>query len=249
MRRRKLKGARGRIACGAIGAATVLLAVCAGPVGATGSYPGETLSLAQSGPAIAGQVTHFVATGQQTDVNDYAGGFSLEVFAKNTDVDPTCSASYPGEQQASTNDPYEQWIVIGSSEGSDASFSVPFQFVFPRTGQVILCAYSAYITDTAAAASLVVNITSASAPPTKPVNTKAPRITQSGRTLRCTQGRWTGATHFAYAWRAKGHPVAGAHGQRLTIAKALTHHTVVCQVSATNTAGTTTASSPAFHVR
>jgi len=244
---RLLKG--GRIMGGALGAALLLLVFSAGPAGATGSYPGETLSLSQVGPAVAGQVTHFTASGDQTDVGDYAGGFNLEVFAKNTDTDPTCSASYPGEQQSSLSDPYEQWIVVGEWQGSATTFSVPFQFVFPRTGQVILCAYSAYITDTAAAASLIVNISSGTAPVSRPTNTTRPRVTDSRGTLQCRRGMWTGASRFAYTWRSRNHVVAGARRSRLRVTKAMERHTVVCKVSASNTAGTTTASSRPFRVR
>lgn len=231
---------------GGVGTAAIVLALCAAPAAATGAYPGETLSLAQSGRAVAGQVTHFVAGGQQTDVDDYAGGFNLEVFAKNTNTDPTCSASYPGEQQSSLGDPYEAFIVIGEWQGSGSTFSVPFQYVFPSAGQVILCAYSAYITDTAAAASLVVNIASAVS---KPADTRRPRVTRSGQRLRCVPGTWTGAPRFAYAWRTGGHLVHGAHTQTLAVTRSLKHRMVSCQVTASNSAGSATAASPAFHVR
>ncbi len=236
-------------------------ALAAAPAGATGSYPGETLSLAQSGPAVAGQETTFIATGQQTDVNDYPGGFSLEVFAKNTNTDPTCSPSYPGEQQASLTDPYEQWIVVGLWQGPGTTFSVPFKYNFPRTGQVILCAYSAYITDTAAAATLVANITSPGGtgptgpgptPPSthhKPVNVHRPSIKRHGKALACGRGSWTGARSYAYAWLVNGHLKRGARKQRLAITKALKGRRVACRVTAANSVGRTTASSGSLRVR
>src|SRR5437763_10352920 len=65
---------------------------------ATGSYPGETLALAAPAQVVAGQAATFTASGQQTDVGDYAGGFALDVFAKDPAVDPTCSPSYMGEE-------------------------------------------------------------------------------------------------------------------------------------------------------
>ena len=76
------------------------MALPATPAGATEAYPGETLKLVQEAPALQGHETNWVASGQQAQVNDYAGGFNLEVFAKETSVDPSCSPSYLGEEQA-----------------------------------------------------------------------------------------------------------------------------------------------------
>ena len=57
-----------------LGAATLLLpAIAAAPASATGAYPGETLSVAQSNPAVVGQIVNFVASGQQTDVESDPG--------------------------------------------------------------------------------------------------------------------------------------------------------------------------------
>ena len=91
-----------------------LLAAALGPdalpttrAGATGADPGETLRLVQQGPWVEGRETNWVASGQQTQVSDYAGGFHLEVFAKDTSVDPTCSPSYLGEEQAVIGDLHE----------------------------------------------------------------------------------------------------------------------------------------------
>ena len=242
------KGTHARIGAGAIGTAAVVLAVGASPAAATGSYPGETLSVTQVGPAVAGEVTHFTASGSQTDIGDYAGGFDLEVFAKNTSSDPTCSPTYPGEQQASVSDPYEQWIVVGEWQGSATTFDVPFQFLFPRTGQVILCAYSAFITDTAASASLIVNVTSSAPTPSRPRDVTRPRVIDSAGTLRCKRGTWTGATDFAFSWRSGGRTIPGAHRSRLRTTRAVMRRNVVCQVRASNTVGSTTVDSRAFHV-
>ena len=82
---------------------------------------------------------------------------------------------------------------------SRTTFSVPFKYIFPR--QVTLCAYSVYITDTAAAASIVVGV-SARVPGNdrsshpglvKPVNTALPTISRSGKTLTCIRGSWRNA--------------------------------------------------------
>lgn len=147
----------------AVGAAGLLApAVLTGTASATGTYPGETLSLAQDQPAVTGSAITFDAVGQQTDVEDYAGGFDLNVFAKDPSVDPTCAPSYPQEENASITDPTEQQVVIGDWQGMDDTFDVPFKLVFGQPGQVLLCAYSDWITDTAASAQMLVNVTQAS---------------------------------------------------------------------------------------
>src|SRR4051812_11961030 len=80
-------------------AAALLPATVEAPLArATGSYPGETLMLAAAGPTVAGQAANLVASGQQTDVDSYAGGFGLDVFAKDPAVDATCASSYLGEE-------------------------------------------------------------------------------------------------------------------------------------------------------
>ena len=235
------------------GIAAGLLLLGGAPAGATGpAYPGETLTLQQDGPSIAGQETNFVASGQQTDVDDDPGGFDLEVFAKDTSIDPTCSPSYLGEEQAELGDEYEQQIVIGLPEGLGTTFSVPFKYIFPLTGQVILCAYSTWVTDTAAAASLVVDITSSSTtttPPAKPANTARPSIKRAGRKLTCERGSWTGATTYAYAWLVGRRLDRRATRSALAITRALHGHTIVCRVTASNSTGRTAATSAGYHLR
>src|SRR5581483_5944816 len=140
-------------------------AVMTGTASADGTYPGETLSLSQSASAVAGTATTFLASGQQTDVEDYAGGFDLNVFAKDPSVDPTCAPSYWEESNNTITDPSEERVVIGDWEGMDTSFSTPFKLVFDQPGQVLLCAYSDWITDTAASAQLLVTVAPAASTP------------------------------------------------------------------------------------
>jgi hypothetical protein len=246
----------GLIGC-LLAAALVPLALPATPAGATGSYAGETLRLVQQGPSVEGHETNWVASGKQTDVSDYAGGFLLEVFAKETSVDPTCSPSYLGEQQALIGDLHERHIVFGLWQGPKTTFSVPFKYVFPGPGQVTLCAYSVFITDTAASASLLVNVAGPSTPVTtvpvspmaiKPVNTALPAIKRSGKTLSCNRGSWRNAISFAFAWLVNGKPRPGVTDETLAVTGTLKGHNVVCQVTAYNYALKTTASSPSFIV-
>src|SRR5579862_1708037 len=124
---------------------------------ATGSYPGETLALSAPATVTAGQAVTLTASGSQTDVDSYAGGFDLEVFAKDPSVDPTCASSFMGEMTTYlTESSTEQRIVIGLWQGPDTSFDLPVKVVFDHSGPVLLCAYSDWVTDTAAAAQLTV---------------------------------------------------------------------------------------------
>ncbi len=235
-------------------------AVVAAPANATGAYPGETLSVSQVGPAVAGQATNFLATGQQTDVDDYAGGFSLDVFEKDPSVDPTCSPSYWNESQNVISDPAELHFIIGDWQGLNTTFSVPFKAVFEKPGRVLICAYSEWLTDTAASAQLTVNVTapnsgpgpsgggSQTAPPptkqavTRPLNTGRPRVVRSGRELTCNKGKWSGApTAFAYGWLVNGRASGHLHSPKLTISRALRGHRLRCTVRAANAGGETRA--------
>jgi hypothetical protein len=229
-------------------AVTGVALACAAPAGATGTYPGETLSLSMTGKAVVGQEILFTASGQQTDFADYAGGFNLDVYAKDPSVDPTCAPAYTSEIQAATGDPTESQPVIGLWQGSGMTFSTPFKLFFSHPGRVLLCAYSTWITDTAASATLTVDVVS---PVTRPVDVTAPKITRSGKQLHCSRGTWTGASSFAYsfAWLVNGRPKKGARKATLAVTKALKHDTVKCRVTASDAVGKATATSQDFKVK
>ena len=86
-------------------------------------------------------------------------------------------------------------------------------------------------------------------PTALPLNTSRPTLTRSGRTLTCRRGSWRNAVGFAYAWRVNGSPRKGATKPRLIVGKAAKRRRVSCSVTASNTAGTTTASSVQLHLR
>ena len=213
--------------------------------GATGSYAGETLSLAVVGQVVQGRETHFLATGKQADVGNWPGGFSLQVFAKNTSASPTCSPSYLGEEQSSLSTNSEQRIVIGLWQGFAKTFSVPFVYTFPAAKKVILCGYSTWVTDTAAAATLVANVkpstTATTTVPGTPVNLTRPSVHETAGALQCDPGSWRNATSFAYRWVLTG--------QTLPVNASLKGESVTCVVTAANAAGVTAiATSPPFLV-
>jgi hypothetical protein len=85
-------------------------------------------------------------------------------------------------------------------------------------------------------------------PTALPLNTIRPRLTRSGSTLTCRRGTWRNAGRFGYAWRVNGTAKKSASKPRLAVGKAR-RRGVSCSVTASNAAGTTTASSAQIHVR
>jgi hypothetical protein len=88
-------------------------------------------------------------------------------------------------------------------------------------------------------ASLVLAMTATSA---APVNIDVPYVSQSGATLSCTMGNWTGEpTGYAYAWQSDGVAISGAASATYTVKPADSGHSLACVVTATNAAGSTAA--------
>jgi hypothetical protein len=86
-------------------------------------------------------------------------------------------------------------------------------------------------------------------PTALPLNTSRPRLSRSGSALTCNRGRWRNVLRFSYAWRVNARAERGAVKPRLTLAKARIRRSVSCSVTASNAAGTTTASSARLQVR
>ena len=241
-RRARLAGLLGPLA---------LLALAA-PAGATGpTYPGETLTVTQSARAVVDRDTVFVATGQQADIENDPLGFDFAAYVKDASVDPTCSPSYTGEQASSLNDPTEAPVTAPTLfQGTDPTFNVSFNVDFARAGTFLVCAYSEYLEDTAAAVSLTVKVTAPPNPLLKPTNTKRPTITRSGARLTCGSGAWSHTpTRYAYAWFIDGRAKTGAHARTLSISRSLRGHRLQCGVTASNATGATTARSNTYRVR
>lgn len=264
------------LAAALIGVALLLAAIAPASANATGSYPGETLSLTETSPAVVGVAVNFQASGAQTDVESYAGGFSLEVFYKPTSVDPSCAPSFVGENNAWGGDLANEFHpVVGLWQEMGMSFSVPFKIVFEKPGTMLICAYSEWVTDTAAAAQLTVavtaasgsnstpgsnpaanpsptatpNTTSNSGPAVRPANMGKPHVTRSGRKLTCHPGTWADSpTGYSYGWLLSGHRLSGDRSATLGVIHKLRGHSVQCSVTASNAAGHTTAVSSPFRV-
>jgi hypothetical protein len=88
----------------------------------------------------------------------------------------------------------------------------------------------------------------APSPAALPRNTGRPTLTRSGSTLTCRRGSWLNADRFSYAWRVNGTAKKDAK-PRLVVRTARKRRSVSCSVTASNTMGTTTASSAPLHVR
>jgi hypothetical protein len=84
-------------------------------------------------------------------------------------------------------------------------------------------------------------------PPATPANTTPPSLPRArrevGRTVTCDPGVWTGAPSFTFQWLRDGVPVAGATAQSYQLAPADAGTAIVCRVTATNAAGSTTVDS------
>jgi len=75
-----------------------------------------------------------------------------------------------------------------------------------------------------------------------PVNTALPAVTQSGATLNCTMGEWTGEpTSYAYQWQISG-VIVGTDAASYAVQPADVGGTASCIVTATNANGSTAAS-------
>ena len=76
---------------------------------------------------------------------------------------------------------------------------------------------------------------------TAPANTTVPAVTQTGTTLTCTLGEWTGEpTSYAYAWKLDD-AAAGSDAATYECRPAMSGRVATCTVTATNAAGSAAA--------
>jgi hypothetical protein len=81
-----------------------------------------------------------------------------------------------------------------------------------------------------------------------PVNTVAPAITgtaQEGQTVTCSTGTWTGTPTitYAYQWKRNGSNIGSATSSTYLLVSADVAQSITCQVTATNGAGSASATS------
>lgn len=78
-------------------------------------------------------------------------------------------------------------------------------------------------------------------PPVAPVNVDVPHVSQSGATLTCTLGNWTGEpTSYAFQWKINA-VNAGTNSNTLAVTGPMAGETATCVVTATNAHGSTPA--------
>jgi len=205
------------------------------------------LSLASSGTVNTPIVV--TATG-----NDPTGGGALylEIDAIPTTLVTSCPTGYLNGSELAASTSMGQHVAFDQPEDFDASgnFSNVNAFTPNAVGQYLLCGYTDDgATDTLATASMTTNVTASAPIASKPVNTAKPRVTRAGNTLSCSTGRWANdPKKYSYRWLVAGMVKPGAHGRTLGSAHKLRGHTVQCSVTASNSAGSTTATSTAFKV-
>jgi hypothetical protein len=228
-----------------VGAGVVALAVATAPAGA--NAPGYSLTL--SGAPTGTVATPYQITGSGTDPTDQ-GALYLEIDSFPGSFTTTCPSDYlTASQEASAAG--GSFVAFDERENFDSSgnFSNPNAFTAQSPGQWLFCGYTDDgAGDTLATASVIATFSSGT-PAQKPVNTTKPRVTRSGKQLRCTRGRWSNSpTHFSYQWRVAGKTKPGATRSRLAITRKLRGHTVRCGVKASNPAGSSSVLSAPFRV-
>jgi hypothetical protein len=101
-------------------------------------------------------------------------------------------------------------------------------------------------------AAMAAAITAGLATEIPPVNTVAPVASGTGtvgQTLSCTQGTWLySPASWAYQWTRDGANISGAIAGGYTLVAADSTHSIACRVTATNLAGSTSATSNAIAV-
>jgi hypothetical protein len=90
-------------------------------------------------------------------------------------------------------------------------------------------------------------------PAVTPANTSAPATSGTpapGQTLSCSNGSWTGypPPTFTYQWLRDGTPIGGASTDAYVVQTADQGHGLACQVTASNSAGTESATSNTLQV-
>jgi hypothetical protein len=91
-----------------------------------------------------------------------------------------------------------------------------------------------------------------SSPPTmRPVNISLPMVTGmpvTGQALLCSEGSWSGEPALAYQWLRDGAPMTGVVGSAYIVQEADEGHSLACQVTASNAAGSASATSGALSI-
>jgi hypothetical protein len=246
-------------------AAPAALAVCA----AQAKADGESITMVQNDPsAVAGQAVNFTATGTLNPA-DTMFGFSIYVFAKDPDLDPTCAADLATEEAtAMGSNGNEAWVSpsTGFYAGTSGTYSVPFKYTFSGPGRYLLCGYVDSDFSSVASGQLEGVVTAAAgtgtgtgtgsgnpAPPPAPAApalVHAPWVTRHGHLLVCHAGRWSNSpSRLSYRWYARGHARSIGWHRTLIERRSLRGRHVRCRVTARNAGGARSATTRSVVVR
>ena len=232
---------------------------CANITGATSST--YTLGSGDVGDTIDVTVTATNAGGSTTATSAKTATITAATPAKPTNT--TLPAITGTTQQGNTLTASQ-----GSWTGSPTSYSYQWQDCSPTCANITGATSSTYtlgsgdvgdtidVTVTATNAGGSTTATSAktatitAATPAKPTNTTLPAITgttQQGNTLTASQGSWTGSpTSYSYQWQDCSPTcanISGATSSTYTLGSGDVGDTIDVTVTATNTGGSTTATS------
>jgi hypothetical protein len=228
---------------------------------------GQTWTLNLSGPssAVVGQTIIIQASGRnyQEPIVDFSS--YLTVVAIPTSVLSACPADYSSGKQVAGSSAAQGGEVLDEyhSEAEDAAgnFSMPVAYTPGTPGRFLICGYTDdAATSTLATASLAMTVEGGSAPgpgaapsppsAAKPASDKRPRVRRSGKKLVCQRGSWSNSpSRYSYRWLVNGKRKRGAHGRTLGITRSLRGRRIQCGVTASNTAGATTALSRPLRIR
>jgi hypothetical protein len=226
-------------ASGALG-----LAVTAPPA-AAGTF---TLTLTgPPGPPQIGQPMVLQATGTMPP-EDVTFPYFMIVAAISRTVLPACPAGYwDGVQIANSTGGGIIDLSRAIRPDVTGAWSAPIGITPWLPGTYLIGAYGgAGAHTTLAAATYGLDVP---APVVRPASVAPPRVVRAGATATCQPGRWSAApTRYAYAWLVDGAVRRGATGRTLRVGRALAGHALRCRVTATNAAGSATATSRAVRV-
>jgi hypothetical protein len=253
----------------AVVASAVLVALGAGAAPALGQT--HTLSLSAPSSAAVGQPIIIQASGFNPQNPIFTFTSWLDVSAIPTSVLTSCPAGYLNASQVASTTHAQGGEVVanGQREEVDAAgnFSMPVAHTARVPGQFLICGYTNDgATGTLATASLLLNVTGASAPvaipapgaspvpgpsaAAEPASVVRPRVRRSGSRLVCSPGSWSNSpSRYSYGWLVDGRRRRGARGSTLAISRRLRGRKVQCRVTAHNAAGATTALSRPLRIR
>jgi len=157
--------------------------------------------------------------------------------------------------------------VLSCSTGSWTNSPTGYAYAWLRDGSSIsgqsAATYAVQAADQAHSLSCEVTATNAAGsasaasntllvPGPKPASLVAPSLTGNpavGLSLDCSTGGWSGSpTSYAYTWRRDGVQIPGASGDSYAVSAADQGHSLTCEVTATNSNGSTLAVSNAVQV-